>query len=467
MQQGGPRPKKQKDKPNPFMFPVQLYTAIRATCIYLCLDGNPANMLNRSSDPMVRQFQVDGSDVHVMYYSPDLLKMWLRFLVAYPLWSREVTALKQTSNKSGYTTYSSNVTTSVRCFHLPHPDEIDRLAPSMNVTAAELRNCAYWIQRLLIEPGPPHTKLLLPGGVIPGTVPRFEEVTSPNNMVKKDRLSDMGYMRAALSADELLEWNEFYNMETSRYKYIMDSVGHTRITDAAIRSLGDNERNMYNQYAVSAYLNNVKELPNLDKTLMTKVCNGNAVNPAMIAFQRLAAASRANKSDSEDSIGKKYSRMMEEYFSLTRHRLNSKEERRLRTLTFRLSDIADMNKIKAANPYVSFMHNPVTNRYEIISMVSTVLPQAQHVQQPPVHNQQLPKVTRVPMPHFQQQVPVQPPVQHKVPAFPMPIGNAPAYAPSVPVPQQTFNIPVHVPSQESKAADVAVEYDINPDELVD
>lgn len=405
------RAKKQKDKPVPLLFPASLYSAIRSSCVYLTLDDNPDNTLNRNSSPMVRRYAVNNTAVDLFCYTPDLLKMWLRFLVTQPLWSRTITVSKPIKSKSGYGTYGSNGTVDMRCLHIPSSKEVQQAAASSGMSVDELQNCANQIVSLLINIGPPATRLLSPSDVAPHSIPSSSQVTTPGNITKQARLSDIGYTKYGLSGQETAEWEGFYTMEVARYKYVLAQVSSTRVSDASIKSLSDTDRGLYNDYAISSYIGAMSQynvpVATVDSSAMNKVSHGNAVNPAILAYQHLAATTKNNKFVTGPSNNKKYSDMIEKYHRLTRFKLDLKSEKLAKTLPFRSSDIEWMEGLSNEYQLIQFTHNQSSNRPEVVmSSVQHLVsphPQSQQQVQQPRQTQQLPQQM------IQQQVPYQSP----------------------------------------------------------
>jgi hypothetical protein len=382
------KPKKAKDKPIPTIFPASLYSAIRSSCIYLALDNNPENPLNNNSSPIINTYTINGVDTQLFYYSPDLLKMWLRFLVSKSPWSKTVKVQKVKKSKSGYTTYQSEGTDDVTCLYIPTDTELTNAASSDYMTIDELRYCANQIRSYLISVGPSSTRLLLPTDILVGSVPAANQVTTPNNITKQSRISEIGYSKCALDPTEASKWNSFYTMEIARFKYILAQVTHTRVTDASIRSLNETDRNVYNQHAVSNYIGMMSQygpsLQQSDTVVTNKVSSGNAINPALIAFQNIAATTKNNKPAGGISSNKKYSVMIENYYRLTRFKLDAKSEKAAKTFPLRSCDIDWMEDLIHKYPLIMFVHNPSTNRPEVVqsSIQSIPLLQQSHYQQP-------------------------------------------------------------------------------------
>jgi hypothetical protein len=131
----------------------------------LALDNNPNNILNNSKDIIVRQFHSNDEDISVMAYTPNLLKMWLRYLVMNPLWACTIVVAKVTTSKSGTAVYVSGDTTYMRCLNIPTDTKIDTVVAAENVmrtTAAELKKCAWILQKLLVSTNAPNAMLLIP-----------------------------------------------------------------------------------------------------------------------------------------------------------------------------------------------------------------------------------------------------------------------------------------------------------------
>ena len=368
---GSTKPKRQKDKPVPLLFPVSLYSAIRTSCIYLTLDNNQDNGLNRSSDPILKQYNVGNGVISLFCYTADLLKMWLRFLTLQSLWSRTVTVNKQVKSKSGYSAYTSSATNDVHCLHIPTHNEIQQAAATCGMSVDEALFCAQQLSALLINIGPSNAKLLLPSEVPPHTIPLSTQVTTPNNITKQSRLLDIGYAKHALNSSEASSWDDFYTMEMARFKYIIAQATNTRITDASIKSLTDTNRTAYNEYAVSNYIDTMThyKVPIATSTSapIGKISQGNAVNPAILAFQHIAATAKNNKTTVGPSNNKKYSDMIEHYHRLTRFKLDIKSEKVAKTYSFRKGDIDWMESLIAKYPFIQFVHNVANNRPEVVA----------------------------------------------------------------------------------------------------
>jgi hypothetical protein len=391
----GPKIKARKEKPMPFLFPLSLYSAIRSSCIYLSLSSNADNILNRNSVPMVKNCEINGINVDLFCYTPDLLKMWLRFLVTRKLWSRIVTVSKAVKSKSGYSTYGSSGTNNVTCLHLPSNSEMSASMDHEQMTLDELRNCVNQISSFLLNIGPLSERLVLPSTISPNSIPEQGQVTTPGNITKQDRIATIGYMKCALDQSELNQWNDFYTMEVDRYKYILAQANNTKITDASIRSLNEIDRAMYNQYAISNYVDNMSQynvkLDGPVTAVMNKINGNNNINPAIIAFQQLSTANKGNKTDGVSS-NRKYLDMIEKYCRLTRYKLDIKAEKAAKTLQYRYMDIEWMESLLYTNRMITFSHNQVNNRAEILGSTMQQVPMIQ--QSPTVTSQAMIPVTQ-------------------------------------------------------------------------
>jgi len=414
------RAKKPKDKPVPLLFPASLYSAIRSSCIYLALDDNPDNSLNRSSAPILRRYDMNGTSIELFCYTPDLLKMWLRFLVSQPLWSRTVTVSKPIKSKTGYGTYGSSGTVDVKCLHIPSPREIQQSATTGGMSIEELQNCANQISSLLINIGPASAKLLLPSEVPPHSIPSSSQIATPSNITKQARLSDVGYIKHGLGGHDASDWENFYAMEVARYKYLLAQVSTTRVSDASIKSLSDTDRDLYNDYAVSSYIGTMAHYKvAVDAPVneaMNKVSHGNAVNPAILAYQHLAATNKNNKFTTGPSNNKKYSDMIEKYHRLTRFKLDIKSEKLAKTLPFRTSDIEWMEELSSKYAFIQFVHNSNINRPEVVmSSVQHLISAQPQMSQQTGHVQQAPQqLAQASVPHQMQQVAYQ---QQRQPSY--------------------------------------------------
>ena len=465
---------KAKGTPLPCFIPVALYEAIRISCIYMALDNNPSNPLNAHAEPMTRSF--NGNTVCM--YAQDLLKQWLRFLCTNPLWSQTVIVDKVTKSKRGHLMQTTTTRVNATCVVMPSTADIRSVAGDNVQLGSELTFIATQLQNCLLRPGS-NDQLLQPSQVPLGMIANYKSVTTPVNVVKQERLHRLGYGKIALKGADTMLWDAYYRSEAARLKYVLSNVLGVSVNDAAINSLTNEEAELHNSMLISSMIEasqgGQEYMQHGD--YLNKASEGVAVNPSLVAYQRVAATAKVTRTDNPDA--RAYQDMINEYHRITGFRLDSKVEKAQKTLTFRLQEIEWARGLMASNPWCSVGYNQTTGRMYPISQQPFVAPgtvtadtQTSHV--PVVAPVVAPRQQLQPQPQVQPLAPRHmlygnPPTQSKpqvspsdvqkhmatapayVPAAAIrPIAAAPAYPAMPPVQpmQPVSNAPAYVPAQQ-------------------
>ena len=452
---------KAKSTPLPCFIPVALYESVRISCTYLALDDNPSNPLNAHKDPILKTFK--GSIVAV--YSQDLLKHWLRFLGANPLWSQTVVVDKQVKSKKGHLTQTTTSRVKAMCIVVPTDNDIVSVAGDDQQLGSELTFVALQLRRYLVK-RMPGENLYQPGEVPLGSVPSQSVVTTPVNVVKQDRLHRLGYGKVALKGQDAVMWESFYKAEAARLKYALSEIFGITVNDAAINSLSNEDADLHNSLMVANMLETSPEAAGYmsHEGYIDKSNKGTAVNPALIAHQRAMSNARAVRVDNPDT--KAYQDMIDEYKRLTGFGLDLKAERAQKSLPFRLHEIERAYGLMSSDPYVTVGHNHITGRmYPIRSdSPSHVMPVFQPEtqtrpkvqQQSQVQQQSLPQTQKLQslpqtQPHRQQlygSLPAQPRVQSTPSDVQKYMSGSPTYVPSTTSSQkQMYPVPDGQPGQ--------------------
>lgn len=358
-----------KQKPSPIMIPVSLYTTIRATAICQTLDSNPNNSMNEHSTPVQLKFGVGESNVTVICYSADLLKQWMRYLVTLSPFGGWRQALVQSKSRSGMVTYGSEKTERYNVLRLPELSELELYAAQTGTDKGTLTQCAYIVQKLIVNRDHLPTRLLLANDIVVGTLHKSTELATPGNLTRLGRLIQLGYQKISLSVEQTAQWENYHTVEHLRLGYLLNKAKGAKVSDKALKSLNDTDRESYNNQAV---LNLMSMLPQGSLTEVTDMAliapmGMLQINPAIVQAQRLNIEAKATKPKSENN-NVKYSNMIKEYERMTRFKLDTKSEKSAKTLPRRQSELDWMYTVLKEFPLARFYYDQQTDRCGVIPM---------------------------------------------------------------------------------------------------
>lgn len=339
----------------PVLIPVGAYEAFRVCCVFMAFDENPNNALNRNSNPIVRVHKSGNITVTVALYGIECMKQCFRVLSNIGLWSREVKVERRRKQKGNPSGQLVSTYVNVKCIHIPTKEEIYAWTNDPNFRE-DLMFAARQIKALFLSPKSEVDRLLEPTDIPFGTVPMFEHVTSPNNIVKQERLENMGYAKTPLRQEELTAWLQYNQSEINRLKYCVHTVTGSRISDNALRSLSDKRAEDYSDMLITNLVNNMSATQyssySSNSAHANKISSGKFVNQGLLSYQMDLATNKA-KGDSP-SMQKKYEFIRDEYSKLTGHTLNVADEKKGKTLPIREQDLMWMNNVRTSNPNARF-----------------------------------------------------------------------------------------------------------------
>jgi hypothetical protein len=370
-----PKAKKTKDTPAPLCVPGELVAATRLTCIRYCTDTNPANAFNADLDPI--EIVVQGRTLH--YYDCGLLLLWLKYLCAIGFWSSKVTVLKSSKSKEAVTQRSHVVS----CYQTPTRENILVEAAG---DLQEANNLAFAAEAISVF-------LLRSGVVTHGLDPLYQPiecqrhvmdhtaVTLPVNICNPKRLSKLGFVQVSPGRDQE-RWRRFLAAETSRYEYMMSTVsGVSKMSSSIINKMTESDSELFNQLQISTFLSQNMSTNHArpeDISAYVKVrSTGSTVNPVLAMQQKQVSEARAiaRATPKLTKVGK-YKQMIEEYCTLTAHKLDLKKEMAEDTFASRESQIRNaqmeiQNGVGTLCVHMPAFDRPMVIPFEAIATIAT------------------------------------------------------------------------------------------------
>lgn len=227
----------------PILISPSLYDAIKVTCLYLAVDNNTSQQLNSNRAVVTYPFVTSNGIIHLIYYSADLLRLWLRALTNITIWSRKIYATKMIKNKGKPSTYKQE---EILCMIMPSLSELIAYCNGDEIRGITMYKAVTVIDRLLINTKN-GIKLLTGTNILPGTIPFSNTLATPSNITKIARLLRSGYAKAAVDADKEYQWNIFYRSEMSRLKYAYNCLHRITVTNNTLRTMTSEEAEIYNR----------------------------------------------------------------------------------------------------------------------------------------------------------------------------------------------------------------------------
>jgi hypothetical protein len=342
------------------LFPPKLYDAIRTSSfasLYKAGKGDPR--LYENINPVIQQFKINDKVVEYIYYSADLLRYWLLDLCLEHNMGKKMMVYLSKSGKTKDVWCYNGISTSTEVTASPKVTSVSRLN-----AVAELINI------LLVNKG---TKLMTPAYLGTDVIP-IEQTTAIDTVVKGSRLDDLKYKKAAMYTDNQGKWKAFHDSELFRFTYILLASGKWKSIpsknllglskDAAMSFNTDILKDLYND-GINDLIAQIT-IVSMDAIVADNTVKPLAINTGIISYQQsqaekkvLDSVERAEAKKALEKSGKTmtYKEMIEIYYAMTNYMLDISKEKKIKTMPFRLKQIAYMNNVIAKNPESMFIHN--------------------------------------------------------------------------------------------------------------
>lgn len=336
--------------------PKRLMVAMRVSCTYQALDDNPSNTFNEYADPVqVKVVDNNGVELEACLATPALLKQWCSWMCRMDATSGVVATVKdQTKSKGGSGKLLSSEKR-VRCVNVPSAADIERAWPNNPDAQRDWRFVADVLNSTLIMPKDSVVRLYQPKD-IKGTTPVFsDQVTSPGTLCKTERLQKIGYGRYAVVGPMRKRFDNFTLAESRRISHAVKQLRGDAVSAEVLSNLTEAQVKAHNVATVQRLNDCGHGTSDERMEALASKRLATLVDPAGYLLLEYDESSKRNKVSSTTKATKDaYAAMIKDLHKCTGHRLSLEDEKKLKTLDYRLSTLAWMRELKAKDPTTRF-----------------------------------------------------------------------------------------------------------------
>lgn len=315
---------------SPVCIPQALFNAVVTTCTYMVMDGNEHNIMNHNNNPLLRQLNTSSGTMVVVCYLPKLLRLWLNFLMQYPLWKRTVMASKVIKRNINGQPVTETETKEIDIFYLPELAEINMAfnqASGSTITLQELIDCRNAIKSCLL-PDTGHQAIdLVKYDLARSTVYPRDMLPTVAGIVKPSRLTLLGYQKIKLDPTDQAVFDAFVQAEEARIKATVIRPQHQVLSHEELARLSTEEGEQHNQSVLANMVSLVLEAGGsvgiAQKRQADNVLPVAAINRAFHVTMRSKPASHQQPPPS----AAQWKTLCDEYFRICGHVLNTKQEK--------------------------------------------------------------------------------------------------------------------------------------------
>lgn len=355
---------------SPMCFPLDLVNAVRATCTYAVMDDNPLNIMNNNKASLIIELNTTKGIRKVACYHPSLIKLWLNYLIGYPLWKRTVTASKTVKRVVGGQSMTSTEHKEIDIFYVPTDEEIAtayRQSGSQGVTYDELVKCRDAIRTYLLPTTENQAVMFVPYSLARSTIYPRDMLPTVQGIIKQSRLVLLGFQKIALSPEAQSKFDEFMVAEEARIKAVAIRPQHQVLSHEELIRLSPEEAQLHNESVYSGMINMMQDLEVDDDLIQKRQANN--VLPVAAINRAFHATMRTKPTVVQQSPpnASQWKQLKADYFTICGHTLDVKEEKSkddnkgINSFARRRAQVERARELMALNPAMTVMYDRIAD----------------------------------------------------------------------------------------------------------